>query len=58
MGGMGRSGTITAMLLIDHGEENKMAINRVRKYRKGAIENMLQERFVLNYSTSGPLKHK
>ena len=48
-GGVGRSGTIAALLLIEHGEENPNAIKNVRKKRQGAIENDLQEQFVLNY---------
>ena len=48
-GGVGRSGTIAALLLIEHGEENPNAIENVRKKRQGAIENDLQEQFVLNY---------
>ena len=51
MGGLGRSGTIASMLLIDLGEENAGAIRRVRNSRKGAIENTLQENFVKNYKT-------
>ena len=48
-GGVGRSGTIAALLLIEHGEKNPNAIKHVRKKRQGAIENDLQEQFVLNY---------
>ena len=51
MGGLGRSGTIASMLLIDLGEENAGAIRRVRNSRKGAIENTFQENFVKNYKT-------
>jgi|TARA_B110000263_G_scaffold30958_1_gene23400 ADP-ribosyl-[dinitrogen reductase] hydrolase len=49
-GGIGRSGTVAAMLLIENGEENTEAIQHVRQKRKGAIENQLQEDFVLNFS--------
>jgi len=48
-GGIGRSGTIAALILIEHGEENINAIKLVRKKRQGAIENKLQEQFVLDY---------
>ena len=48
-GGIGRSGTIAALILIEHGEKNVKAIQHVRKKRQGAIENELQEQFVLNY---------
>ena len=50
-GGIGRSGTIAALILIEHGEENASAMKRVRKKRQGAIENELQEQFVLDYKT-------
>jgi ADP-ribosyl-[dinitrogen reductase] hydrolase len=48
-GGIGRSGTVAAMLLIEYGKENTVAIQQVRQKRKGAIENQLQENFVLNF---------
>ena len=48
-GGIGRSGTIAALILIEHGEENVNAIKHVRKKKPGAIENELQEQFVLDY---------
>ena len=48
-GGIGRSGTVAAMLLIEYGEENSVAIQHVRQKRQGAIENQLQEDFVLNF---------
>ena len=48
-GGIGRSGTVAAMLLIEYGIENSVAIQQVRQKRKGAIENHLQENFVLNF---------
>ena len=50
-GGIGRSGTIAALILIEHGEENANAIKCVRKKRQGAIENEVQEQFVLGYRT-------
>ena len=50
-GGIGRSGTVAALILIEHGEENGNAIKCVRKKRQGAIENELQEQFVLDYRT-------
>ena len=50
-GGIGRSGRIDALILIEHGEENANAIKCVRKKRQGAIENELQEQFVLDYRT-------
>ncbi len=49
MGGKGRSGTITAILLVEFGVSNKEAIDIVRKQRKGAIETTEQEDFILSY---------
>ena len=51
MGGKGRSGTIAAILLIEFGEDNKKAIEVVRKKRTGAIETKEQEEFILNYNS-------
>ena len=45
-GGLGRSGTIAAMILIDLGFAPKDAIDHVRFYRPGAIETDIQEKFV------------
>jgi len=49
MGGKGRSGTVAAVLLIEFGENNKEAIEIVRKNRKGAIETKEQEDYILSY---------
>lgn len=46
-GGLGRTGTIAARLLIEFGEDPKMAVHSVRKARHGAIENSLQEQYIL-----------
>ena len=58
-GGIGRSGTVAAMLLIDQGLGCDEAITRVRRARKGAIETAGQEAFVRSYSRarkgSGPV---
>ena len=45
-GGLGRTGTIAARLLIELGEEADSAINRVRASRPGAIETQEQEEYV------------
>jgi ADP-ribosyl-[dinitrogen reductase] hydrolase len=45
-GGLGRSGTIAARLLIEMGEQADDAIRRVRKARPGAIETANQEKYV------------
>ena len=45
-GGLGRTGTIAARLLVELGVEPDAAIGRVREARPGAIENALQESHV------------
>ena len=47
MGGLGRSGMIAARLLVELGEEPRLAMQRVRAARPGAIENAAQEAYVL-----------
>jgi ADP-ribosyl-[dinitrogen reductase] hydrolase len=46
-GGLGRSGTIAARLLIELGMEPMTAITRVRAARPGAIETSQQEKYAL-----------
>ena len=46
-GGLGRSGTIAAVLLVELGMPPRDAIRLVRKHRPGAIETLDQERYVL-----------
>jgi ADP-ribosyl-[dinitrogen reductase] hydrolase len=46
-GGLGRTGTIAARLLIEFGADAKSGIQSVRKARPGAIENNLQEYYIL-----------
>ena len=46
MGGLGRSGTIAAIILADLGIPLQSAIDRVRQFRPGAIETKAQENFV------------
>jgi ADP-ribosyl-[dinitrogen reductase] hydrolase len=41
-GGIGRSGTVTGLLLVDHGEGSDDAIDRIRQARPGAIETAEQ----------------
>ena len=45
-GGLGRSGTIAAIILIDLGLSVESAIDNVRKFRPGAIETREQELFI------------
>lgn len=51
-GGIGRSGTVAGLLLMDHGEDSSDAIDRVRQARPGAIETADQEAFVRAYTTA------
>jgi ADP-ribosyl-[dinitrogen reductase] hydrolase len=46
-GGLGRTGTIAARLLIEFGIAPQMAIQSVRKARRGTIEPGVQEQYVL-----------
>ena len=46
-GGLGRTGTIAARLLVELGMEPKQAIASVRAVRPGAMETSDQENFVL-----------
>lgn len=46
MGGLGRSGTVAAAVLVELGEKPHTAIERVRAVRDGAVENSEQERYV------------
>lgn len=45
-GGLGRTGTLAARLLVEAGIAPQVAIERVRQVRPGAIENELQEAYV------------
>ena len=48
-GGLGRTGTLAAMILMEFGYGPNEAISCVRKARPGAIENDLQESYVREY---------
>lgn len=50
-GGLGRTGLVAALLLIDLGLENQQAIDLVRTARPGAIETRQQEAFVKSYKS-------
>jgi hypothetical protein len=45
-GGLGRTGTLAAQLLVEFGEEPNAAIESVRRARHGAIETADQEEYV------------
>ena len=46
-GGLGRTGTVAAQLLVEFGVEPEAAIEAVRRARRGAIETRIQEEYVL-----------
>ena len=47
-GGLGRAGTVGAILLVAMGESPDVAIRKVREVRPGAIETKDQEDYVRN----------
>lgn len=47
-GGLGRTGTLAARILIEEGCEPEKAISLIRKARPGAIETIEQEAYLLN----------
>jgi protein-tyrosine phosphatase len=47
-GGLGRAGTVAALILVECGELPAVAIERVRTARPGAIETAGQERWVMH----------
>ncbi len=49
-GGLGRAGTVAALLLVELGVSAPNAIKRVRAARPGAIQTREQERYVLDFS--------
>ena len=46
-GGIGRTGLVAGLLLVERGVDATAAIERVRQARPGAIETMLQEKYVV-----------
>lgn len=52
-GGLGRAGTVTALMLIECGESPERAIQRIRSVRPGAIETAEQERWVRHRAPTG-----
>lgn len=53
-GGLGRAGTVAARILVETGVPPAEAILRVRTARNGAIENSIQERYVLALGAGRP----
>lgn len=52
-GGLGRTGTIAAVLLQEAGMESAAALELIRRARPGAIETKEQEDFLAGYRRSG-----
>ena len=48
-GGLGRTGLVAAMLLVDSGVSADLAMAQVRHVRSGTVETRRQEAFVLGY---------
>lgn len=48
-GGLGRSGIVAALLLIEAGMNSRSAVDMVREARPGAIETVQQEAYVRGY---------
>ena len=48
--GLGRAGTVAALLLIELGLDGQEAIEHVRHYRPGAIESQVQEALIMGWS--------
>lgn len=53
-GGLGRTGTLAAQLLVEFGEQPEDAIRAVRRARRGAIETAAQEEYVRGLHPSDP----
>ncbi len=47
-GGIGRTGLVAGLILVERGFQPRDAINRIRAVRPGAIETRAQEEYVLN----------
>jgi ADP-ribosyl-[dinitrogen reductase] hydrolase len=56
-GGLGRSGIVAALLLIEAGMESREAVDAVREARTGAIETIQQEAYVRGYRAMLPIDH-
>jgi ADP-ribosyl-[dinitrogen reductase] hydrolase len=56
-GGLGRSGLVVALLLIEAGVCGKEAVDTVRTSRPGAIETIQQEAYIRGYRPMLPVDH-
>jgi ADP-ribosyl-[dinitrogen reductase] hydrolase len=52
-GGLGRTGLVAALLLIEQGADPETAIREVRRARPGTIETSAQEAYVRGYAPAG-----
>ena len=52
-GGLGRAGTVAALMLVESGEAPEVAIDRARAVRPGAIETAGQESWVRRHARTG-----
>lgn len=48
-GGLGRTGTVAGLLLVEFGDEPKTAVKKIRAARPGSIETTDQEKFIENW---------
>lgn len=55
-GGLGRTGLVAALILVERGCDPEFAIRRVRAVRPHAIETRAQERYILDASRTGRRK--
>ncbi len=53
-GGLGRTGLVAGLMLVERGCDSRFAIDRVRAVRPRAIETAAQERYVLNSAIRVP----
>lgn len=52
-GGLGRAGTVAALMLVELGVAPAVAVRQVRAVRPGAIETRAQERYVMTLAQEG-----
>lgn len=50
--GLGRAGTIAACVLVTYGHEAEVAVELVRRYRRGAIQTAEQVQFVVDFEAA------
>lgn len=55
-GGLGRTGTVAALLLVERGMEPEYAVRLVRAARPGTVETFSQERYILSLRKRGVIE--